>query len=306
MLRFGTEQKTLRIQEFSVGGIPGERPTVLIGSIFYRGHNVFTDEERGRFDKNRAESLIRTQEELSDRTGNPHVVDVVISRTEAAKNLIDFVVDITKAPIAIDVPSREVKIAALQYIKENRITHPFLYNSLDKFYTIDELKSIQEASISSVIVLAYDPRDLLTTKGRIAAVKEIIPALLEIGIGVPLLDMCVLDLPTFGSALQAIYEAKSHLGLPTGCGAHNAVSLWRGLRAKMGEEVVRACIASSVACAAMAGADFVLYGPIDEARFVYPAVAMVDIAQSQVGLEQGLHISKFHPRYRVASWKKSY
>ncbi|MEM2070349.1 MAG: tetrahydromethanopterin S-methyltransferase subunit H, partial [Archaeoglobaceae archaeon] len=46
MLRFG-DVKTFEICEIKVGGNPGESKTLLIGSIFYKGHKIVEDEKKG-------------------------------------------------------------------------------------------------------------------------------------------------------------------------------------------------------------------------------------------------------------------
>jgi tetrahydromethanopterin S-methyltransferase subunit H len=96
-----------------------------------------------------------------------------------------------------------------------------------------------------------------------------------------------------------MYELKDETGLPVGCGAHNAVALWRGLKTKMGEHAVKPCLASVNAATTAVGADFILYGPIDDAKVVFPAVAMVDTAYSQTLMEKKVQIPKDHPRYRI-------
>jgi len=48
------------------------------------------------------------------------------------------------------------------------------------------------------------------------------------------------------------------------------------------------------------GGDFVLYGPIGNAKYIFPAVAMVDTAYSQLIIEQGKPLDKKHPRYRIS------
>jgi tetrahydromethanopterin S-methyltransferase subunit H len=58
---------------------------------------------------------------------------------------------------------------------------------------------------------------------------------------------------------------------------------------------VAAACASSVAI----GADFVLYGPVEDAKYIFPAVAMVDTALSQLIMERGGEPVENHPRYRV-------
>ncbi|MEM2630161.1 MAG: tetrahydromethanopterin S-methyltransferase subunit H, partial [Candidatus Bathyarchaeia archaeon] len=83
MYQFKNEQKIFEIGKVKVGGIPGERPTVLIGSIFYAREKIVIDHKKGEFDKDKAENYIKMQEEYSDKTGNPHMVDVGGSTNEA-------------------------------------------------------------------------------------------------------------------------------------------------------------------------------------------------------------------------------
>ena len=52
---YGAEQKTYEVGNIRLGGQPGAQPTALIGSIFYHGHAVFTDEDRDQFDTSAAE-----------------------------------------------------------------------------------------------------------------------------------------------------------------------------------------------------------------------------------------------------------
>ena len=74
MFRFDKEQLVVDIAGVKMGGQPGEYPTVLAGTIFYGGHKIISDEKAGVFDKDAAEGLIKTMEEMSDVTGNPCVV----------------------------------------------------------------------------------------------------------------------------------------------------------------------------------------------------------------------------------------
>jgi tetrahydromethanopterin S-methyltransferase subunit H len=59
MWSFGTEQKVADIGTVKVGGLPGQQPTVLVGSIFYAKHSVVIDESKGEFDRERAEELLK-------------------------------------------------------------------------------------------------------------------------------------------------------------------------------------------------------------------------------------------------------
>jgi tetrahydromethanopterin S-methyltransferase subunit H len=295
---FKAEQKTFQIGGISIGGVPGQRPVVLVGTLFYHGHKVVKDENAGTFDEAAAEALVKAQDEMSDKTGNPAMIDVVGASVPGMKKYLEFVVDRTKAPLMIDSPSAEIRGAGLAYAKEQGILDRVVYNSINPSSKPDELKMVQSYGVSSSVFLAYNMKDF-STAGRTSAIKELLNKRLEFGIEKPLIDTCVLDLPTLGSALRAMYDLKDELGFPVGCGAHNAVALWKGLKTKMGEQAVKPCLASVNATTAAVGADFILYGPIDDAKVVFPAVAMVDAAYSQLPIEKRIQIPKTHPRYRI-------
>jgi len=80
----------LRLEEFKVGGLLGEAPRVLIGTIFYGKHKIVTDERTGQFDHAIAEEIIKKQEEFSDKTGNPCMIDVVGTTYEALIKISRF------------------------------------------------------------------------------------------------------------------------------------------------------------------------------------------------------------------------
>ena len=298
MWNFKVEQKVFHIGGIDIGGVPGKRPVALVGTIFYHGHRIMKDENAGTFEETAAEALLKSQEEMSDRTGNPCMVDVVGASVPAMRKALEFVVDHTKAPVMVDSPSIDARAAGLSYAKEQGILGRVVYNSINLHYKPEELEVIKTTGIDAAIFLAYNMKDF-TTIGRVACIRELLNKAEEFGIKKPLIDTCVLDLPTLGSALQALIELKDETGLPVGCGAHNAVALWRGLRTKMGEQAIRPCLASASAATAMVGADFILYGPIEDSKIVFPAIAMVDTATSQTLMEKKIKIPKDHPRYRI-------
>ena len=298
MWNFKVEQKIFQIGGISVGGVPGQRPVVLVGTIFYHRHRLVKDENAGTFDEETAEKLVKAQDEMSDRTGNPCMVDVLGASVPAMKRHLEFVADHTKAPIMIDSPSAEIRATGLSYAKAQGFLDRVVYNSINPSAKPDELKAVQSSGVDSAVFLAYNMRDF-SSAGRVAVIRELVNKRQDFGITKPLIDTCVLDLPTLGQAFRALFDLKDELGFPVGCGAHNAVALWRGLKTKMGEQAVKPCLASVNAATAAVGADFILYGPIDDAKVVFPAVAMVDAAYSQIPMEKKIQIPKDHPRYRI-------
>ena len=67
----------------------------------------------------------------------------------------------------------------------------------------------------------------------------------------------------------------------------------------MGPQAEKPCAASALAMSVAVGADFLLYGPVEDAPYAFPAVAMVDTALSQLIVEQGERVDKSHPRFRI-------
>jgi tetrahydromethanopterin S-methyltransferase subunit H len=109
-----------------------------------------------------------------------------------------------------------------------------------------------------------------------------------------------LDVPTLGVAFKTIFDVKNELGIPAGCGAHNAIATWRGLKTKMGPEAFEPCTAVADALPIAAGADFVLYGPVEAAPYVFPAAAMVNAAFGQLMIEEGKIPPSSHPIFKIA------
>lgn len=299
MITLGRAQKVFDVGGVKIGGIPGKDPTVLIGTIFYQKQRIVQDEEKGVFDEEEAEALIRRQEELSDITGNPCMLDVEGPTVQALERYIDFAADATDAPLMIGGPTFEVRQAALKRVEETGLANRVVYNSLMPGCEDEELEWIRDAGVSSAVLFAYNVTDL-TSRGRVETVTRLWERVQAYEIEKPLLDTFVMDVPSLGIAFRAIIDIKANLGLPAGCSPHNAVGLWKGLRKKMGLRSTRSIVASVNAFAAAAGADFILYGPIGASGIVFPAVAMVDAAYAFPCIQNGAKLSRSHPLFRIA------
>jgi tetrahydromethanopterin S-methyltransferase subunit H len=114
-----------------------------------------------------------------------------------------------------------------------------------------------------------------------------------------LIDPAVLPLGSgAGSALRFSVAAKARLGLPVGSGIHNAVTSWLWLRKK--EMAIRTgCDAAAGAMQLLAGADFLLYGPIESAEIVFPAAAMADILIAEAVRDLEIAPGEGHPLLRL-------
>ena len=298
MFDFGIEQSVFDIDGIKVGGIPGERPTVLIGTIFYRKHKIFTDELKGEFDRSKAEKLINTQQVFSDKTGNPCMLDVVGATSEALIKALDFTADVSSDPLLIDGVSARIRLDGLNYAIESGLSDRIVYNSINPEYKQEELSALRKSGVKSALILAYNTRNF-TSEGRFKAVNDLVLKLLEAGVEKILCDTCVFDIPSLGSACKAIYDIKDKLGYPSGCGAHNAIGTWKGLKTKMGKQAKKPSMAVASVLSMTSGADFVLYGPIEEADYIFPTAALVDAAYAQLAMERGKRPSTSHPIYKI-------
>jgi tetrahydromethanopterin S-methyltransferase subunit H len=300
MWKIQSEQKKFTIGKVSIGGKPGENPTVLIGSIFYHKQRPLNfEEETGNFNRNEAEQLIKIQEEFSDKTGLPCMLDVVLPSKQWISRVVGFITSVTDMPILLDAASAEIRVAALDYAKQAGILDNCVYNSLNPESKTVEFEKIKETGLKAAVLLAYNTKNM-TAVGRVEATKQLVPLAAQMGIEKILVDACVLDVPTLGSAFKAIFDLKNELGHPVGCGAHNAIGTWKGLKTKMGLQAVKPCTAVANSLTVAAGADFILYGPVEDAPYVFPAVAMVDAAFAQLLIEKGMLPSTSHPIFKIA------
>jgi len=297
--KFEAEDKSFQIGRVKIGGKLGIAPTVLIGTLFYNKHYIVKDEMKGEFDREEAERLIKKQEEFSDKTGNPHMLDVVGASPEALSRYLDFVTSVTEAPILLDGVSAGIRMAGLDYVKEHGLQDRIVYNSIVPDYKKEELEKIKEVGLKSALILAFNTKEF-TSQGRVKAVRELLPVAAGVGIEKPIIDTAVIDIPTLGMACRAIQQLRNEFGLPIGSGAHNAVGTWKGLKKKMGPQAKNPSMATACAITIAAGANFILYGPVEFADYMFPVIAMVDAAFAQLAMEGGAMPDSKHPIFKIA------
>ena len=300
MFRFRKEQMVFDIAGVKVGGDVGENPTVMIGSIFYKGDKSVKDEAKGIFDQEAAGALIHKVEEMSDRTGLPAMLDVICTNPESAEKYLSFAAETTEMPLLIDAVSEEAAIRGLEVAKDLGIMERAVFNSITPETKDSIYCKIKEVGLKSAVILTYSTRAIISSKERVKLLETLIPKVKAAGIEKILVDTVVLDISTLGLACKAIYEVKDQYGYPAGCGAHNAVSSWKALRKKKNPLLTSVCSSVVSSLPIAIGADFVLYGPIEAAEYVFPAICLIDAAYGQVLMESGKRPSLSHPRFKIA------
>jgi len=101
-----------------------------------------------------------------------------------------------------------------------------------------------------------------------------------------------------GASLRFSVVAKARLGLPVGSGIHNAVSAWPWLRQKE-KGTRRCCDAAAAAMQLLAAVVFLLYAPIENSDFIFPAAAMADILVAEAVRDLDILPGAGHPLYRL-------
>jgi tetrahydromethanopterin S-methyltransferase subunit H len=281
MFKFSAEQHVYDINGVKIGGQPGEYPTVLIGSIFYRGHKIVSDPLKGIFDEGAAKALLDQEAELSAETGNPRIIDVLGETVEALTRYVEFILKNTNSPLLLDSISPEVRIGALKQLgKDPEIAKRLIYNSIEEHYSEEEIEAIKEHGLKTAVILAFSKK-ALKPKARVKLLlgdeeqEGLLNAAKRAGVEQFLVDPGVLDVASNSWTTEAINIIKEELGYPGGCAPSNAVYLWKKMRSK-GSPFFEVAGASVFNYPITQGADFILYGPMMNAPWVYRAVATTD------------------------------
>lgn len=305
MFKFQKEQEIVNIAGVKIGGQPGELPTVLSGTIFYDKHEIVEDTARGLFDRAAAEKLINLQEASAEETGNPHIIHVFGTTPESITRYIDFVSEISEAPFLIDSPEGNVRSHAAEYVSEVGLADKAIYNSINMSIIASEIEALALSDIDSSIILGFNAMDS-SLQGRMELLENgaglLEEGLLSIadrcGIVNKLIDPSITPLGNgAGISLRMTITAKAKWGHPTGSGIHNAPSAWNWLNQKREKDPIlyKICDVGSTCLQQAAAGDFILYGPIEYAPYVFPMAAMSDIMISEAVADLDIEPASRHP-----------
>jgi tetrahydromethanopterin S-methyltransferase subunit H len=301
MFRFEKEQKIFEIGKVKIGGQPGELPTVLTGSIFYGGHKLVTDEKKGIFDAKASEDMINKIASLSDMTSNPHILDIVGSTEEAFRKYIDFVAKLTDSPFQIDSISAVARMGAAKYIAEVGLQDRAIYNSVFKATPQKELDVIKESKIKASIVLIDNPQDN-STNGKMEALEPTLLKAEQAGIEKPLIDTAIEAYGAdMGPGMRAIPLIKERYGYPVGVGTGNITETCGWTKGNFPKPIRRACDASMNAVMVTLGANWLMYGPVEVAEYIFPVIAVTDTQILTMTAELGTKpiVEGMHPAFRT-------
>lgn len=284
-----------------MGGLPGETPSLLVGSIFFDRQKLVRDAAAGEFDEEAAKSLLDLQAQWSQKTGNPSASDVIASTPKAVRRYLDFVSEHFDGPVMVDGSDAAVRIAGIEHMAGKNQSHRVIYNSICPESTSKEYEAIKECRVSAAVVLAVDAADFsAAAKIRLLTRDDgLLKRTRDSGVRHILLDPGIIDLPSM-DVMKTIISQTKNLACFCGSAPHNAIGTWGGLTEKFGLTFKSSATAIVNALPIAWGGDFVIYGPMTLAPIVFPAVAMVDAILAQSLLEQGITPDVNHPMFKIA------
>jgi tetrahydromethanopterin S-methyltransferase subunit H len=296
MRKYDLTQKTFQIGNINIGGQPGEWPTVMCGSIFYGGHKIVSDQKAGIFDKTAALDLLKREKELCETFGMQRLIDVVGDTSEALIRYVDFVLEYTDAPLLVDSAGIKQIADTFAYFMNEEARSRMVYSPIDHNHVFEDYERIKELKVKNALIMAFTAQavlpeqkfELLLGKNWKEALKNgnynegLLADTINAGVENILIDVGVIDMQGTAWSAIAIDQIKTKLGYPAGCAPANALFSWmRRNRDRLPEKNQISAVGSSVyASTIYSGANFVLYGPINQAEWAYPACAATDALNS--------------------------
>jgi tetrahydromethanopterin S-methyltransferase subunit H len=268
--------------------------------MFYSKHKAVLDPLKGEIDKELAETQWNTQVELSDQTSVGYWNQLIAETDEAMQKYIDWHLEIAPGiAFLVDSSVPSVRMFGAKYADEIGAGKLAVYNSVNASALPEEWEAIKQTDVDSAIVLAFNPTDVspkgrldILTVGGTGQEQGLLTSSEDSGITRPLLDVASLSLGAgAGQSIRSVVAFKGTLGLPTGGGPHNIPDAWTWLRRyrKAGHpEVWEPCSIGANMICGIIGADYLLYGPIDLATIIFPAMAMIDIMVQESTAELGV------------------
>jgi tetrahydromethanopterin S-methyltransferase subunit H len=271
----------------TIGGHPGENPTVLVGGLFFKGQPIMEDTREGIFDKATAKQWLDTGLFMVEKTGHPLVIQAYGRTPTAMENHLSWLADNFDGPFMFESTNAKARIRAIEYCDESGLSNRVIYNSINLSLKDDEKEVLKNSSLNMAVVLGWSPR-ATTLPDRMETIKDVLTLTESLGIEKVLIDPATMPVGAgYGLEYRTTLAIKSELGLPTCLGPHNAPSAWRFIRQPELDDdstEIAAIVASTVA-AQLFATDSIMYGSMIHSKEVFTAVALIANAMASAVAE---------------------
>lgn len=265
------------VSNLRVGGALGLNPTLLIGSIFYRGDKLLENEEGTSFNRERARIELEEAERLCEELALQFGVDVVFPSVKSVDSILPFMAEFESLVLFLDSPDPKARIRSYKFSRELGLEERVVVNGISVDTSNEELEAIRDSKIEAAVLLVFDPKNpyySIMPESKLEILKKLLLLTEEAKISKKLVDIVVLDPGSLGLCALALRMVREKYRFPVGCAPANALG---GVSKKLFSEAGATGIHSSTAAILRCyGADFIMYGPVRRIRYVAYALATTD------------------------------
>ncbi|MHA2383954.1 MAG: hypothetical protein ACXACT_15375 [Candidatus Thorarchaeota archaeon] len=283
MFVFKKEQQVFDFGGISIGGNPGENPTVLIGGLFFKGQSIMEDTREGTFDKKTAKEWIDAASSMSEKTGHPLMIQAFGRTPKAMEKHLSWLAKNFEGPFMFESTNPKARIRAIEYCEESGLVDRAVYNSINLSMKDDEKDKLKQSSLDMAVILGWSPR-ATTLPERLDTIRDVITFSESLGIKKVVVDPATMPVGAgYGLEHRTTIAVKSELGLPTCLAPHNAPSI---RQPGLDDDTTRisAVVAASVA-AQLFATDAIMFGSLSHAKEIFTSVALIANAMASTVAE---------------------
>ena len=287
MFVFKKEQQSYDFGGVTIGGHPGENPTVLIGGLFFKGQPIVEDTREGSFDKTLALEWVNTATSMVEKTGLPLMIQAYGRTPIAMENHLLWLSEHFDGPIMFESTNAKARKRAIEFCDETGLNNRVIYNSINLSMKEEEKEALKSSSLNMAVVLGWSPR-ATSLPERMETITEMVELSKELGIEKILVDPGTMPVGAgYGLEHRTILAVKSELGVPTCLGPHNAPSAWRFIKEPGfdDESTHMATIIASTVASQVLATDSIMYGSMIRTKEVFAAVALISNAMATAAAE---------------------
>ena len=287
MFVFKKEQQSYDFGGVTIGGHPGENPTVLIGGLFFKGQPIVEDTREGSFDKALAMEWVNTATSMVEKTGLPLMIQVFGRTPTAMENHLSWLSEHFDGPIMFESTNAKARIRAIEFCDETGLNTRAIYNSINLSMKDEEKEALKNSSLNMAVVLGWSPR-ATSLPQRMETIADMVKLSKELEIEKILVDPATMPVGAgYGLEHRTILAVKSEMGLPTCLGPHNAPSAWRFIKEPGfdDEATHMATIVASTVASQVLATDSIMYGSMKRTKEVFAAVALISNAMATAIME---------------------
>ena len=287
MFVFKKEQQSYDFGGVTIGGHPGENPTVLIGGLFFKGQPIVENTKEGLFDKTLALEWVNTAMNMVEKTGHPFMIQAYGRTPAAMENHLSWLSEHFDGPIMFESANTKARKRAIEYCDETGLNERVIYNSINLSMKDEEKDVLMNSSLNMAVVLGWSPK-ATSLPERMVTIKDMLELSKDLGIEKVLVDPGTMPVGAgFGLEYRTTLAVKSELGLPTCLGPHNAPSAWRFIKEPGfdDESTHMATVVASTVTSQMFATDSIMYGSMIRTKEVFAAVALISNAMATAAAE---------------------